>query len=73
VRFQANMGCVERHGPPITHPDAAGGCGAREGGRVGSTKVVMGHVLIGAERDELRKVKKCFCFRLPLCVWAFGG
>ena len=47
--FQANIECVERQGTPLTHPEAAGGCGAREGGRIGSTKVVMGHVLRGAE------------------------
>jgi hypothetical protein len=75
VRFQANIECVERHGTPLTHPQAAGGCEARERGRVGSTKVVMGQVLGGGGEmgDELRKVEKCFCFRLPLCVWAFGG
>jgi hypothetical protein len=30
---------VERQCTPLTPPEAAGGCGAREGGRVGSTKV----------------------------------
>jgi hypothetical protein len=40
--FQANIECVERYGTPLTHPEAAGGCRAHEGGRVGSTKVVVG-------------------------------
>jgi hypothetical protein len=71
--FQANIGCVERQVTPLTHPEAGGGCGAAEGGRVGSTKVVMGQVLGGGEMSSGREVEKCFCFRLPLCVWAFGG
>ena len=29
--FQANIECVERHGTPLTYPEAAGGCGALEG------------------------------------------
>ena len=52
--FQANIECVERQGTPLTHPEAAGGCGAREGGRVESTKVVMVHVLRGAEMSSGR-------------------
>jgi hypothetical protein len=31
------------------HPEAAGGCEARERGRVGSNKVVVGQVLGGDE------------------------
>jgi hypothetical protein len=54
VRFQANIECVERHGTPLTHPEAVGGCGALEGGRVGSTKVVMGQVLGGGEMSSGR-------------------
>jgi hypothetical protein len=49
VRFKANVGCVERKGAPLTHPEAAGGFRVREGERVGSTKAVMGQVLGGGE------------------------
>jgi hypothetical protein len=74
VRFKADVGVVERQGTPLTHPEAAGGCRVREGGRIGPTKPVMGQVLGGGEmQDEFKKAEKCFCFRLPLCVWAFGG
>ena len=52
--FQVNIECVERQDTPLTHPEAAGGCGAREGGRVGSTKVVMGQVLGGGEMSSGR-------------------
>ena len=59
--FQANIECVERQGTPLTHPEAAGGCGAREGGRVGSTKVVVGQVLGGGEMSSGRS-KNGFVF-----------
>jgi hypothetical protein len=49
VRFKADVESEEWQGAPLTHSEAAGGCGAREGGRVGSTKVVMGQVLGGGE------------------------
>jgi hypothetical protein len=49
VRFKANVGCVERKGAPLTHPEAAGGFRVREGERVGSTKAVMGQVLGGGK------------------------
>ena len=66
--FQANIECVERQGTPLTHPEAAGGCGAREGGRVGSTKVVMGQVLGGGEMSSGRS-KNAFVFDF---LFAFG-
>ena len=66
--FQANNGCVERQGTPLTHPEAAGGCGAREGERLGSTNVVMGHVLRGAEMSSGRS-KNAFIFDF---LFAFG-
>jgi hypothetical protein len=47
VRFKADVEGVERQGTPLTHPEAAGGCRVREGGRIGSTKAVMGQVLGG--------------------------
>ena len=68
MRFQANIECVERHGTPLTHPEAVGGCGAREGGRVGSTKVVMGQVLGGGEMSSGRS-KNAFVFDF---LFAFG-
>jgi hypothetical protein len=68
VRFQANIECVERHGTSRTHPEAAGGCRAREGGRVGSTKVVMGQVLGGGEMSSGRS-KNAFVFDF---LFAFG-
>ena len=68
MRFQANIECVERHGTPLTHPEAAGGCGARGGGRVGSTKVVMGQVLGGGEMSSGRS-KNAFVFDF---LFAFG-
>jgi hypothetical protein len=49
VWFKADVGGAERQGAPLMHPGAAGGCEARERGRVGSTKVVMGQVLGGDE------------------------
>jgi hypothetical protein len=43
VRFKkADVEVVEQQGTPLTHPEAAGGCRVREGGRIGSTKAVMG-------------------------------
>ena len=68
MRFQANIECVERHGTPLTHPEAAGGCRAREGGRVGSTKVVVGQVLGGGEMSSGRS-KNGFVFDF---LFAFG-
>ena len=72
MRFKADVGGMEWQGAPLMHPEAAGGCEARERGRVGSTKVVVGQVLGGDEISSGRP-KNAFCFRLPLCVWAFGG
>jgi hypothetical protein len=43
------------------HPEAAGGCEARERGRVGSTKVVVGQVLGGDEISSERP-KNAFVF-----------
>jgi hypothetical protein len=40
---------MEWQGAPLLHPEAAGGCEARERGRVGSTKVVVGQVLAGGD------------------------
>jgi hypothetical protein len=46
VRFKADVGGMEWwQGAPLMHPEAAGGCEARERGRVGLTKVVVGQVL----------------------------
>ena len=74
MRLKADVGGMEWQGAPLVHPEAAGGCEARERGRVGSTKVVVGQVLGGDEISSgIREAEKCFCFRLPLCVWAFGG
>jgi hypothetical protein len=47
VRLEVKSGCrgygvAGRKGAPLVHPEAAGGCSARERGRVGSTKVVGG-------------------------------
>jgi hypothetical protein len=52
------------------HPEAAGGCEARERGRVGSTKVVMGQVL-GGDGDEIssERPKNSFVFDF---LFAFG-
>jgi hypothetical protein len=66
--FRANIGCVERQGAPLTHPEAGGGCGARERGRVRSTKVVMGQVLGGGEMSP-RRSKNAFVFDF---LFAFG-
>ena len=68
MRFQAHIECVERQGTPLTRPEAAGGYGAREGGRVGSTKVVMGQVLGGGEMSSGRS-KNGFVFDF---LFAFG-
>jgi hypothetical protein len=35
VRFKADVGGVERQGAPLMHPEAAGGCEARERGCCG--------------------------------------
>jgi hypothetical protein len=40
-------GCGAARHSSLTHPEAAGGCRVREGGRIGSTKAVMGQVLGG--------------------------
>ena len=66
--FQANIECVERQGTPLTHPEAAGGCRARERGRIGSTKVVVGQVLGGGEMSSGRS-KNGFVFDF---LFAFG-
>jgi hypothetical protein len=59
---------VERQGTPLTHPEAAGGCRVREGGRTGSIKAVMGQVLGGGEMSSKRS-KNAFVFDF---VFAFG-
>jgi hypothetical protein len=58
VRFKADVEVVERQGTPLTHPETAGGCRVREGGRIGSTKAVMGQVLGGGEMSSKRKRSK---------------
>jgi hypothetical protein len=68
VLFQANIECVERHGAPLMHPEAAGGCEARERGWVGPTKVVVGQVLGGDEISSGRP-KNAFVFDY---FFAFG-
>ena len=68
MRFKADVGGVERQGAPLMHPQAAGGCEARERGRVGSTKVVMGQVLGGGEMSSGRS-KNAFVFDF---LFAFG-
>ena len=68
MRFKADVGGMEWQGAPLMHPEAAGGCGAREGGRVGSTKVVMGQVLGGGEMSSGRS-KNAFVFDF---LFAFG-
>jgi hypothetical protein len=50
---------------PLTHPEAAGGWGVREGGRVGSTKAVLGR---GGEVSSKRS-KNAFVFDF---LFAFG-
>jgi hypothetical protein len=61
----------------MAHPEAACGCRAREGGRVGSTKVVMRQQVLGGGGGEMSSERSknafVFCFRLHVCVWAFGG
>ena len=52
----------------VVHPEAAGGCEARERGRVGSTKVVVGQVLGGDEISSERP-KNAFVFDF---LFAFG-
>jgi hypothetical protein len=72
VRFKADVGGVERQGAPLMHPEAAGGCEAREGGRVGSTKVVVGQVLGGDEIRDHQGGRKMLLFStssLRLGVW----
>jgi hypothetical protein len=68
VRFKADVEGVERQGAPLTHPEAAGGCTVREGGRVGSTKAVMGQVLGGGEVSSKRSTS-AFVFDF---LFAFG-
>ena len=68
MRFKADVGGVERQGTPLMHPEAAGGCEARERGRVGSTKVVVGQVLGGDEISSGRS-KNAFVFDF---LFAFG-
>jgi hypothetical protein len=43
------------------YPEAAGGCEARERGRVGSTKVVVGQVL-GGDEISSREAENAFVF-----------
>jgi hypothetical protein len=72
VRFKADVGGVEWQGAPPMHPEAAGGCEAREMGRVGS----LGRRprwWWGRCSEVMRSAqggRKCFFFRLPL--FAFG-
>jgi hypothetical protein len=61
VRFKADVGGVERQGAPLMHPEAAGRCEARERGRVGPTKVVVGQVLGGGAISSGRP-KNAFVF-----------
>jgi hypothetical protein len=70
VRFKADVGGVEQQGISLTHPAATGGCRVREGGRVGSTKTVMGQVLGGGEMG-LKRSKNAFFLTssLRLGVW----
>jgi hypothetical protein len=68
VRFKADVEVVERQGTPLTHPEAAGGCRVRVGGRFGSTTVVMGQVLGGGEMSSKRS-KNAFVFDFLI---AFG-
>jgi hypothetical protein len=70
VRFKADVGGVERQGAPLVHPEAAGGCGARERGLVGSTKVVVGQVLEVMRSDQGgRKMLLFSTSSLRLGVW----
>ena len=69
MRFKADVGGVERQGAPLMHPEAAGGCEARERGRVGSTKVVVGQVLGGDETSSGRPKNSPFFFDF---LFAFG-
>jgi hypothetical protein len=71
VRFKADIEGVERQGTPLTHPEAAaGGCRVREGGRVGSTKAVVGQVLGGGEMSSKRSKNTLFSTSsLRLGVW----
>ena len=68
MRLKADVGGMEWQGAPLVHPEAAGGCEARERGRVGSTKVVMGQVLGGGEMSSGRS-KNAFVFDF---LFAFG-
>ena len=70
MRFKADVESVERQGTPLMHPYAAGGCEAREGRRVGSTKVVVGQVLGGDEISSGRP-KNAFVFVFDF-LFAFG-
>jgi hypothetical protein len=73
VRSKADVEGVERQGTPLTHPEAAGGCRVREGGRIGPTKAVMGQVLGGGEMSSKRS-KNAFVFDFLFAFgWAFGG
>jgi hypothetical protein len=69
VRFKADIGGVERQGAPLMHPEAAGECEARERGRVGSTKVVVGQVLGGGDEISSGRPKNAFVFDF---LFAFG-
>ena len=61
---------MEWQGAPLVHPEAAGGCEARERGRVGSTKVVVGQVLGGDEISSERPKMLLFSTSsLRLGVW----
>ena len=68
MRLKADVGGMEWQGAPLVHPEAAGGCEARERGRVGSTKVVVGQVLGGDEISSGRP-KNAFVFDF---LFAFG-
>jgi hypothetical protein len=63
-------GAARHSSTPLMHPEAAGGCRVREGGRVGSTKAVMEQVLGGGEMSSKRsKNVFVFDFSLRLGVW----
>jgi hypothetical protein len=63
---------MEWQGAPLMHPEAAGGCEAREGGRVGSTKVVVGQVLGGDEIRDQQGGRKMLLFSTSSLRFAFG-
>ena len=69
MRFKADVGGVERQGAPLMHPEAGGGCEARERGRVGSTKVVVVGQVLGGDEMSSGRPKNAFVFDF---LFAFG-